>query len=87
MTTQQLIDALERSISDLSKDLEILKPQLQLNKEGMFITYELDPPKLVVYAGARYRIHVPRRYGGWDVEFKSWLGGEVALDIDLTISM
>jgi hypothetical protein len=84
-----VIQLLEDAVEDLSQDLQILKQQMLANKEGMFITYsmEFQKERLVVYAPLKYKAYVPKKYKGLDVEFKVWDGGNLELDLDLSIRM
>lgn len=87
MSHPVIIKMLEDSVDELAEDLAILKHQMALNKEGMFITYDADEPCLIVFAPAKYKAYIPKRYNSWDVSFKEWDGETLELDLDLSISM
>lgn len=87
MTHPVIVKMLEDSVDQLAADLSILKHQMAQNKEGMFISYDADEPCLLVYAPAKYKAYIPKRYNGWDVEFKEWNGETLELDLDFSISM
>lgn len=87
MSHPVIIKMLEESVDRLHKDLSILKHQMAHNKEGMLITYDADEPCIKVYAAAKYKAYVPKRYDSWDVEFVVWDGETLELDLDLSISM
>jgi len=84
-----IMQLLEDAVEDLSKDLDILRQQMLVNKEGMFITYATDfqNERLVVYAPLAYKAYVPKKYKGFCVEFRVWDGENLELDLDLTIQM
>ena len=87
MTQAVIIQMLEDSAEHLRRDLSMLEHQMVQNRQGMLIAYDADEPCLVVYAAAKYKAYVPKRYNGWDVRFSVWDGKELELDLDISISM
>lgn len=86
-----IIAALTDSVDRLSKDLKPLEQQMINQKTGMLITYngETTMPRLVVYADPTFKIYIPKKYDGWNVEFIAWDSNddEFELDIDTKISV
>ena len=80
-STKMLIDA---SVDGLMADLQILEPQMLLNKEGMYITHD-SVSTISVYAASHYRAYIPKKYDGWDVEFIQWNGDEFRVDDNLLL--
>lgn len=75
---------LEDSAEELKKDLHVLEAQMKYEKSGMLITHNCED-SLIIYAAARYKAYIPKRYDNWPVKFIDWNGEEIQLDMDLKI--
>ena len=72
--------ALSLATEKLVKDLRPLQQQLVANNENLLVTD--DGEQLLVFAPAKYRAYVPKRYDGFDVAFIDWNGEDLQLDLD-----
>jgi hypothetical protein len=72
---------LDEKAEDLKRDLHLLEAQMKHEKSGMFITHNGED-SLIVYAAAKYKAYIPKRYDSWAVQFVEWNGEEIPLDMD-----
>ena len=72
--------ALASATEKLIKDLTPLNQQLVSNKESLLVTD--DGEQLLVFAPAKYRAYVPKKYEGFDVAFIDWNGEDLQLDLN-----
>jgi len=79
-----IIAMLEKSVDALKQDLTILQPQMQADGAGMFITHN-DKDMIIVYAQAKYKAYIPKKYDLWNVQFIEWDGQELDIDLDVNI--
>jgi hypothetical protein len=72
--------ALAAASEKLLKDLQPLHQQLVSNKESLLVSDDGD--QLLVFAPAKYKAYVPKRYDGFDVAFIDWNGDDLQLDLN-----
>ena len=79
-----ILAILEEEVENLFNDLDVLRPRLEEEKAGVFITHNGED--IVVYGPLKFKAYIPKKYNGWKVLFVESNGDELQLDLDISIS-
>jgi hypothetical protein len=74
--------ALDRSVRELTADLQVLQSHLSPGQPGLYITH--DMVGLVVKGDMILKAYVPKKYNGYDVVFTA-VGTDELLSLTSTI--